>query len=376
MVPRRFLLAAMLALALVACGDNDESAPGATPTPTQGGAGFGEPITVVATTAQIGALVREVAGGEVDLYILMGSGIDPHDFELTPGHLRTLGSADLILKNGIGLDDFMDSSIDAAGGNATVVTVTEGIDLVTGGHHHDDDDDHAHDDDDNHAHDDDDHAHDDDDHAHDDDDNHAHDDDDHAHDDDDNHAHDDDDDHGHDHGEFDPHVWHDPANAIIMVENIVAALAAANPERAAIFEENGAAYIEVLEETDIEIRAMLDEIPAERRMLVTTHDAFGYFVRAYDFEFIGAVIPSVSTDAEPSARQIAELSDLIVERNVPAIFVEATVDARIAEQLANDTGVDIVYGLHSDSLGEAGSGADTVHGMLLVNATIISEALK
>jgi zinc/manganese transport system substrate-binding protein len=419
-VPRYFsvLLAAILALSLVACGDDDNGS--ATPTPAPAAQAdatpekeLSDPITVVATTAQIGALVEEIAGDGVVLHVLMGAGVDPHDYDPTPGDMRTLGDADLILKNGIGLDDFLDSSIEAAGGDADVFTVTEGIALVEGGHSHghghDDDDDHGHrhDDDDDHHHDDDDdhgHAHDDDDdhgHRHDDDDDHHHDDDDdhgHAHDDDDDHghghdhgddhhhdddddhghAHDDDDDHGHghDHGEFDPHVWHDPANAMIMVDNIVAALSEADSSRADLFRENGDAYKIVLEETDAEIRVMFEDIPAENRKLVTTHDAFGYFIQAYDFEFIGAVIPSVSTDAEPSARDIAALSDLIESENVKAIFAEQTVDPRIAEQLARDTGVEIIYGLHSDSLGEPGSGADTIHGMLLANAEKISEALK
>jgi zinc/manganese transport system substrate-binding protein len=371
-VPRyfSFLLAALLALSLVACGDNDDEDAVATPTAAPAGQAdatpddmSSDPITVVATTAQIGALVSEIAGDEVVLHILMGAGVDPHDYDPTPSDMRTLGSAGLILKNGIGLDDFLDSSIEAAGGDAAIVTVTDGIDLIEGGHDEDhgqrDDDDNDHDDNDDHGHKDDD----DDDHHDDEDDDH-------------DHAHDDDDDHGHDHGEYDPHVWHDPANAMIMVDNIVAALSSADASRASIFRENGDAYTVVLEETDAEIRAMFDAIPAENRKLVTTHDAFGYFIQAYDFEFIGAVIPNVSTDAEPSARDIADLADLIERENVRVIFAEQTVDPRIAEQLARDTGVEIVYGLHSDSLGEPGSGEDTIHGMLLANATKISEALK
>ena len=341
-----FLLAALLALSLVACGNSDSDDSVATPTTAPAGQAdatpdeaSSDPITVVATTAQIGALVEEIAADEVVLHVLMDAGVDPHDYDPTPADMRVLGRADLILKNGIGLDDFLDSSIEAAGGDADIVTVTEGIDLIEGGHAHDDD--HGHDDGD-----------------------------------DDDH-HDDSDDHpGHDDGEFDPHVWHDPANAMIMVDNIVAALSSADAGRASIFRDNGEAYKIVLETTDTEIRAMFDDIPAENRKLLTTHDAFGYFIQAYAFEFIGAVIPSVSTDAEPSAREIADLADLIEHENVKAIFAEQTVDPRIAEQLARDTGVEIVYGLHSDSLGEPGSGADTIHGMLLANAVKISEALK
>lgn len=340
----------MLAVSLVACGDDEESA---TPSPTTAPVAQGdttpeqdnrEPLSVVATTAQIGALVHEIAGDRVTLTVLMPPGVDPHDYEMTPADMRVVGDADLILKNGIGLDDFLDSNIEAAGGSAEIAIVTEGIDLVEGGHSH------GHDEDDDHGH---------------------------AHDDDDDHGHAyDDDGHGHDHGEYDAHVWHNPANAMIMVDNIVDALSSADPDNAGDYRENGDAYKVVLEETDAEIREMLAEIPEENRKLVTTHDAFGYFIQAYDFEFIGAVIPAVSTGSEPSARDIADLSDLIREENVRAIFAEETVDPRIAEQLASDTGVEIVYGLHSDSLGEPGSGEDTIHGMLLANAVKISEALK
>lgn len=321
------LVIAILAIALAGCGE--DSAGSAATTTTEGTTSDSEPVTVVATTSQIGALVREIAGNEIELYILMESGVDPHDFEMTSGHLRSLHDADLILRNGIGLDDFLDSGIESAGGSGTVVTVTEGIELITGGHHHDDEHDHDHD-----------------------------------------HEHD------HEHGEFDPHVWHDPANVKIMTDNIIAALSDVAPEFAGAFAENGEAYKQVLDDTNAKIRELIDAIPEDRRVLVTTHDAFGYFVHAFGLEFVGAVIPATTTGAEPSAKDIAALSELIREHNVPAIFVEATIDSTIAEQLASDTGVQIVYGLHSDSLGEPGSGADTVHGMLLANATLISEALR
>lgn len=310
-----FLMVTLLALALVACGAADT-----TPTSQSGSGSAGSDLRIVATTAQIGALVKEVAGDAAHLHILMPPGVDPHDFEVTPADLRALSDADLILRNGIGLDDFLDANIKSAGGDGDVVTVTDSIQLLAGGH-----DDH---------------------------------------------------DQEHDHGDYDPHVWHDPANVKIMVDNIVAALSAVDSGNAATYQEHGEAYKAVLDETDAEIRAMFAGIPPENRKLVTVHDAFGYFIHAYDLEFVGAVVPAMSTDAEPSAQALAELSRVIKDEHVKAIFAEDTVDPKIAEQLARDTGVEIVYGLHSDSLGEPGSGADTIHGMLLANATLISEALK
>jgi zinc/manganese transport system substrate-binding protein len=318
-----FLIVALVAIILAGCGESSSSQSSSQESTSE------NRLSVVATTAQIGALVEEVAGDLVDLHILMGSGVDPHDFELTPAHLRALHDADLVLRNGIGLDDFLDPGIASAGGSATVVTVTGGIDLITGGHHHEEDE------------------HEDDDHEHD-----------------------------HEHGEFDPHVWHDPANVKIMTDNIVAAISAEDSSLSDSVSANGEAYKDVLDETDRKIRDLIDAIPEERRVLVTTHDAFGYFIHAYGLEFIGAVIPSTTTGSEPSAKDIAALSELIREHQVPAIFIEATLDSSVATQLANDTGVKIVQGLHSDSLGEPGSGAETIHGMLLANATLISEALR
>lgn len=316
-----FLIVALVAIILAGCGESSSSQSSSQESTSE------NRLSVVATTAQIGALVEEVAGDLVDLHILMGSGVDPHDFELTPAHLRALHDADLVLRNGIGLDDFLDPGIASVGGSATVVTVTGGIDLITGGHHHEEDE----------------------------------------------HE---DDDHEHEHGEFDPHVWHDPANVKIMTDNIVAAISAEDSSLSDSVSANGEAYKDVLDETDRKIRDLIDAIPEERRVLVTTHDAFGYFIHAYGLEFIGAVIPSTTTGSEPSAKDIAALSELIREHQVPAIFIEATLDSSVATQLANDTGVKIVQGLHSDSLGEPGSGAETIHGMLLANATLISEALR
>jgi ABC-type Zn uptake system ZnuABC Zn-binding protein ZnuA len=110
--------------------------------------------------------------------------------------------------------------------------------------------------------------------------------------------------------------------------------------------------------------------------MVTNHDAFGYFLRTYGLELVGAVIPSTGSGSQPSAQDLAELSDLIRAEGVKAIFAEAEVDPSVAKQLAADTGVAIVDGLYADSLGEPGSGAETVDGMLLANARKISEALR
>src|SRR5207249_418590 len=144
---------------------------------------------------------------------------------------------------------------------------------------------------------------------------------------------------------------------------------------AAAYGANAGAYKTKLDETKKQVQAIIDEIPREDRKLVTNHDALGYFARAFGLEIAGAVIPSVSTDAEPSAQETAALLDTIKREHVKAIFAESSVNPKLATTLASDAGVKIVDDLYGDSLGEPGSGAETLEGMLLVNARKIAEAL-
>ena len=286
----------------VACGDDGNL----------GSSGAG--IEVVATTTQIGALVREVAGEEVELTVLLKAGADAHDYDPSPQAVKKVDEARLVLRNGLGLDDWLDGMIEGTKA-ARVVTVTEGVELREEGG-------------------------------------------------------------GEGSHGADPHVWHNPMNAKVMVDNIVAALGEADPAKASTFRENGQAYKAVLDQTDAEIQRLIDEIPVANRKVVTNHDAFGYFLDRYGLEFVGAVIPTSNKEAQTSAKQLADLLDLVKSSGVKAVFAEEEVDPKVARELADDAGVKIVDGLYADSLGPAGSGADTVHGMLLANARKFSEALK
>jgi zinc/manganese transport system substrate-binding protein len=279
----------------------------------------------VATTVQIEALAREVGGELIDLHGVVPAGADAHEFEPTASDLAAIEDADVILRHGIELDDWLDDTLSAAK-DATVVTVTEGILLQRGeAEHHGDDDAEA--------------------------------------------------DHAAEEG-ADPHVWLDPDNAKVMVRNIEAALAAADPANRGAYAANSTAYEKTLDETKAQVQAIIDEIPAGGRKLVTNHDAFGYFARAFGLDVVGAVIPSISTQAEPSAAETARLLDTIEAQGVRAIFAESSVNPALARTLASDAGIAIVDDLYGDSLGEPGSGAETVHGMLLFNARKIAEALK
>ena len=269
---------------------------------------------VVATTSIIAALTKAVAGNEVTVGTIVGPGIDPHEYEASADDAARIGNARVLLRNGIGLDASLDRVI-ASSGQKIVVTVTDGIQLRR----------------------------------------------------------------GESEGgkpEDDPHVWHDPRNAKIMVDAIAKALSTAFPDKASTFAKNAAAYNGKLDSTDAEIRRLIEGIPAANRKMVTNHDAFGYFIARYGLTYVGAVIPSVSTAGEASAKQLAELQETIKREGVKAIFAESSVEPKVAREIAKDTKITIVDDLYGDSLGKAGSGADTLDGMLLTNARKIANALK
>ncbi|MGE0135132.1 MAG: metal ABC transporter substrate-binding protein [Dehalococcoidia bacterium] len=287
----------------------------------------GDSADVIATTVQIGALTRQVAGDLLVVHTLVGPGVDPHEYEANATDLRRIGDAKLVLRNGIGLDEFLDRALES-GEAERVVTTTEGIELRHADEESEVEGDHAEEGDD------------------------------------------------HDHGGEDPHVWHDPLNVKIMVDNIVEALAEAFPDDAATFRQNGDAYKAVLDRTDAEIRQLIESIPPENRKMVTNHDAFGYFIDRYGLTYVGAVIPGLSTQGEPSAKDLADLEETIRSEGVKAIFAESSVDPKVAREIASDTNVRIVDDLYGDSLGEEGTDAATVHGMLLANARTIANALR
>lgn len=270
-------------------------------------------LTVVATTVQIAALTKEVAASQVDLKGLVPTGVDPHEFEPRASDLVTLEGAALILRHGIGLDDWLDKTL-KAGRRATVVTVTTGVRLQKGeadGKPVDD-----------------------------------------------------------------PHVWHDPTNAKRMVDNIAAALGRVDPAHKATYLAQATAYKKRLDDARGQVQAIINEIPPAHRKLVTNHDALGYFAKAFGLKIVGAVIPSISTQAEPAAGDVAKLLETIKRERVRAIFAESSVNPKLAATLAREADVKMVDDLYGDSLGAPGSGADTVEGMWLANARKIADALK
>ena len=181
--------------------------------------------------------------------------------------------------------------------------------------------------------------------------------------------------HDHDHGLLDPHFWFDPPRVKIAVNEIAARLSALDPENAGTYFANASAYENELDELHAWTQDRVELVRPERRLLITSHDSLSYFATLYGFEVVGLVIPSLSTHVEPSAEHIAGLIDTVREHDVPAVFGETTVDEKIVEALARETGAELVQ-LYSGSLGEEGSGADTYLSMVRTNVERIVEALK
>ncbi|MBO1770234.1 metal ABC transporter substrate-binding protein [Agrococcus sp. TF02-05] len=316
------------------------------------GAGSAEDrLEIVATTTQLADIAREVVGDEAQVTSLLRPGASAHSFDPGPAALAAVASADLLVVNGAGLEGWLDSTVEASGFAGTLVDTSEGIDLIVAGHDPHEGHDHG---DESHG------------------DGHEHDDEAHA---DHDHAHEPDDHAGHDHGEFDPHVWTDPANAIAQAEAIRDAVTAADPD--ADIDASAAAYLDRLAELESWMRASIEQVPVEERLVVTTHDTFGYLERAFDVQVVGTVLPSLDDSADASAAHIDGLVAEIRATGTPVVFSENAIDPQLAATIAREAEVELRQGedaLAADALGPEGSPTGTYIGSQLHNTTAIVTA--
>jgi len=319
---------------------------------------------VVATTTILGDVISNVVGGNADIEVLLPPGADPHDYQISSSQAALLYTADLVVANGLGLEEGLIDVIEAAEEDGVnVLEVGDLLDPIPfsggGGHGHgEEDDDHAEDMDDDHADEEDDHA--------------DEEDDDHADEEDDDHA---EDEGGHAHTGSDPHFWLDPLRVAKAALLIAEALTEIDPS--GDWMARAEAYAATLTELDAEIQDILAPIPHENRVLITNHDSLGYFADRYEFEVIGVVIPGGSTLADPSSAELAALVEEIVEEGVKVIFAETIDSTALAEAVAAEAGTDVaVVTLHTGSLGEPGTETDNIVGMLRSNALRIAEALS
>jgi manganese/iron transport system substrate-binding protein len=174
---------------------------------------------------------------------------------------------------------------------------------------------------------------------------------------------------------MDPHLWLDPNHVVVYVENIRDALTHFDPEGEAIYRSNADRYTAELKDLDSWIVSQVDQIPTDRRLLVTNHEAFGYFAERYGFTVVGTVIESFSSDASPSAQQLAALIDQIRSSGAPAIFLDASDNTMLARQIASETDVKVVTNLYLESLTD-GAPAPTYIDMMKHNVTQIVQALR
>ena len=308
--------------------------------------GTGEASTaprIVATTTQVGDFTRELVGESAEVTQLLAAGQSAHSFDPSASQLVALSDADALVVNGGGLESWIDDAIEASGFDGRLIDASTGIELFgTGDHHHD----------------------------------HDHDDESGAeaeHGETDAAGADD----GHDHDDGNPHIWTDPELAAHMVENIADGLVAIDGVDAEDVEANETAYLEQLETLDDWIGANVEQVPVAERLLVTNHDAFTYFIDAYDLTFVGSVIPSFDDNAEPSAAEIDELVAKIRDTGAQAVFSEASLSPKAAETIAKEAGVAVYSGpdaLYGDSLGAEGTDGETYLGSQVHNARLILES--
>jgi len=306
------VLGALLAPVLTGCGGG------------QGGSGD-DRVEVVATYSILGDLVENVGGEKIEATTLVGPNGDAHTFEPAPSDNAELAEAEMVFENGLGFEPWLGDLYGSSGSDAARVAVTYPIEPLTvaeGEQGHEDD------------------------------------------------AHEE------GHGESDPHVWHDVNNAIVMVKSIRDALSEADPGKARAYRRNAEGYIADLETLDADVREKVASILEEDRVLLTSHDTFGYFAERYGFE-ADTALASASTEAgDPSAGQKAELVEKIEKSGVPAVFADNVSDAGLMEEIAAEAGVKLAPPLYTDALGEPGSEGGTYVRMVRYNVATMSEALQ
>jgi zinc/manganese transport system substrate-binding protein len=266
-------------------------------------------IDVVVTTTQLGDVVRAIGGNAVAVHQILKPNTDPHDYEPRPKDIQETAGARLVVTSGDNLDQWMGEVIDNAGGHPVVLDAGAGRPVALRGE-----------------------------------------------------------DTGPEASRLDPHWWHDPVNVEYAVGRIRSALIAADPKARVAIERGARAYLGQLHRLDAGIARCFAAVPPAERKLVTDHDAFGYFAERYDIDVVGAVIPSQTTQAQPSAGDLAKLTTVIRREGVQAIFPESSINPKLAKAIARETGASADHTLYGDTLGPAGSSGATYLSMEVANA--------
>lgn len=312
---------------------------------SKGGETAGPSPKILAVETFLADIAQNVAGNRLKVEALLPVGADPHSFEPTPGDVRKVADSTVLIVNGAGIETFLERLLRNAGGKRLIIEASTGLPFrkiaedeavevheskaagkeehhhMKGEHHHEEGGHHHHE-------------------------------------------------------EGDPHFWLAPANVLTYVQNIRKGLSEADPDGAALYAANADAYAVQLKELDRWIADRTREIPPERRLLVTNHESFGYFADRYGFRIVGTIVPSVSTEAAPSARQLAELVDSIRAAGARAIFLETGTNPQLARQVGLETGIKVVTNLYTHSVTTPDGPAPTYIDMMKANTLAIVDALK
>lgn len=306
-------LGVLAALLLTSCGS--------VPTSSDGG------LKVLASTSFLADIAQNVAGDRARVESLLPFGADPHAYQATPSDMVKISESNVLILNGIEYEHFIESLLEGAEGERFVIIASDGLKPRLQGEGQSVEN-----------------------------------------------AEETESGSG-EHEAGDPHLWLDPNLVVKYVENIRDGLSRADPEGAEVYQSNAEAYVAELKNLDAWIVEQVSQIPQEKRLLVTNHEALGYFADRYGFTIIDTILPSFSSDASASAREVAAGIEAIKLSGAPAIFLDEVENASLANQISAETGAKVVDGLHLESLTE-GAPAGTYVDMMKYNVSLIVEALR
>lgn len=280
-------------------------------------------LTVLASTSFLADIAQNVTGGRAEVKSLLPLGADPHSYQAAPSDVAKIAESDVLILNGIEYEHFIEPLIENAGGERLIVIATNGLNPHPA----------------------------------------------------EEHAGETESGEGHEHEAGDPHLWLDPNLVVAYVENIRDGLTKADPEGADVYRVNAEAYIEELKSLDAWIVEQVNAIPKERRLLVTNHEALGYFAERYGFEVVDTILPSFSSEAGASAQEIAAVVESIKSSGAPAIFLSEVENEKLANQIADETGVKVVSDLYFETLTNGAPAATYIDMMKHIVSRIV-DALK
>jgi ABC-type Zn uptake system ZnuABC Zn-binding protein ZnuA len=272
-----------------------------------------ETKTVVASTTMLADLTEQLAGDDLEVVGIMSPGGDPHLYQPTPNDAKAIANSDLVIRSGLKLEGWIDDLLENAGGERPIVTASEGVDAIKSEAQY---------------------------------------------------------------AGIDPHFWFDLQAWQIATKNVSKALidlVGPDSDEADRIRRRTEQYLERVERLDGWVQEQLATIPKDQRVLITSHDAFGYFGRAYEIDVVA--IQGISTEQEASQRDVARIVEIVRKRNAPAVFVETSVNPALIKQVARETGAEVAGPLYSDSIGKEGGPAGTFVGTVAENVRMITENL-